>query len=230
MGVEAGSTKDDFSDFFHQSIYQAIVDKRSTIIGDPGQTILPQIATSSSISPHIHSYLYWVKLKLTPVDCISSLYECGERLNALNERKAAITFYEACIATVDEKQVSSPNDSLSLLKFKVQSLFGIANADVRTFLELDPMVKYPNTLRNMLRCLKKIQYGMELVIQIDVAPNREKYSYLILNGSTHLFALCDPLTTLGYSRQVVEFFTWSILSLEVSSFYLLHTFPHTNAH
>jgi len=211
MGCEAGSTKDDFDDYFYTSIYTLIRDKQSQLITDPASNQpAPQVSVSPQISPNIASYLHWVRVKLSTIDCASSLYECGEKLIQLKEKKAGETFFAACISTIDEavSENSDPKLYFDTLKYKVQSLYGLANNDIMSAFEGDCYVKYPNTLKKLLQSLKKIQSGMELVINMKDTTEREKYSWLILNGTRHLYATCDPLMTLGYSRQVVEFFTW----------------------
>jgi len=130
MGVESGTTKDDFDDYFHSSIYTLIRDKQSSLTTDPTSTQPPpQVSISPNISPNISAFLYWVKIKLNTEDCVQCLFEGGEKLCKLGEKKAAESFYANCIDVIDTSNEKN-NDVYAedrALRFKTLKYVGRAS-------------------------------------------------------------------------------------------------------
>ncbi len=185
MGVESGTTKEDFADYFARTIVTAIRDKTASIVVDVGSPA-PQVAGYKEIFSFIQSYLYWLELKLTNEDVISSLLEGAEKLVSLNELDVATIFYDKCIARVDLWSASNPSLPLTpfLVMNKVQAMYGVANNAIKDLLRYDKYVKYPNTLKHMLGVLRQIQSGMTIILELPDPNKREELAWLLLNGTT----------------------------------------------
>ena len=142
MGVEAGTTKDDFSDYFTKTILSTIRDKNNTTVVDVG-SIKPQVAGSKEIFSFIQTYLYWLELKLPGREVVQSLLEGAAKLVALDELEVATIFFEKCIQAVDALASKLPggdsttkrssNDAF-LVRHKVESLYGIAACRIKVSL------------------------------------------------------------------------------------------------
>ena len=148
MGVESGTTVDDFMDFFSRTIRTAIKDKSAGIITDVG-VAKPEVASSKDVLAHIQSFLYWSDLKLETEDAISIRQDCARQFIEMGEYRAASMFHRSCMEKVDSVMGDPTTDAPSktfLTLNKVQSLYGIAKCEIRELLMLDPGVKYPNTL------------------------------------------------------------------------------------
>ena len=189
MGVESGTTKDDFSDYFTRTILTAIRDKTSTLVVDVGLS-KPQVAGSKDISSFLQTYLYWLELKLSNEDVISSLLDGADRLVSLGELDAAALLYGKCRARADSSHAAAcaldPNRPLALflVVHKVQAMYGKAGCEVRELRARDKYVKYPNTLKHLLAALRLIQAGMAIILDMKDQNKREELAWLLINGTT----------------------------------------------
>ncbi|GMH70729.1 hypothetical protein TrLO_g545 [Triparma laevis f. longispina] len=211
MGVESGTKPSDFEDFFQQTIVRLITDQGATVVVDPGEEA-PELAGSSECRSHLQNFLYWSNLKLPAPDVISLYLKCGLQLQSINELSTSTLLFSSCISKVESTPTAPTSTFLTL--HKVQSIFSISSNTIKSLLSVDRNVKYPNTLKNLLKSLGEVRGGMEVILGMEDKDDREELSWLILNGTSLFYTTLSPLHTLGYSRQVLEYFNWSVLALE----------------
>jgi hypothetical protein len=100
------------------------------------------------------------------------------------------------------------------LGYTLRASYGAAMCRFRKALQGDVKVQYPQTLVQMLAAAREIETAMSCIFDELDESDQEGFAWQVMNGTVHLYSICEPLSSLGFSRQVVEFFNWSVLSME----------------
>lgn len=97
----------------------------------------------------------------------------------------------------------------------IRALYGNAMCLFYEQKRRDALVRHPGTLEKMLTALRWLQSGMETATALERAhASSQSYAWLVLNGSVLIYSIAKPLSSLGFSCDVVAFLKWSILSTE----------------
>jgi hypothetical protein len=168
-----------------------------------------QVSHFGEIREKIEKFMYWTKKKL-PKD---RFYEClagyGDQLAQANEYTGAKLFcYDVCCKDLDKEA------DISLFALKVRSIYGRALCSFEMAVARDAGIKYPQTLTLCQGTLVDIQGAMGMVLKGWPADKHDDLAFLIFNGTVHLYRICEPMLSLGFAEHVVEYLTWSVLSME----------------
>ncbi len=90
------------------------------------------------------------------------------------------------------------------LTLYARAMYGSALASLHRARLADPNAKFPRTLQQLLRVLRRLQAGMQAVLQAPAAWASSLY-WLVFNGSVHVLAVAEPLIALGFGSDVAQF-------------------------
>lgn len=148
--------------------------------------------------------------RLPPYAFIPRALACADKLVKAQEYRLAL---DACYRYVRAQALHEAKDVARMapearLSSHVQACFGCAVCESALLLEADPLVKHPDTLAGLVRCLDEVRGAIALAL-----PTERLY-WLVLNGSVHAFSLCSRLTTAGFAQQAMPLLAFCVLALE----------------
>jgi len=147
----------------------------------------------------INIFLYWAELKLPANETVPLFNSSAQQLSEMGERTVAKIIYQRAVDLAVKTSESSERSSASasavfVVKNKVQAIYGIASCEIKDLLELDPSVKYPNTLKHLLASLRQIQRAMDLILSIEDAGEFQATSCICCCVFSHIhLTLEQPL-------------------------------------
>ena len=93
-------------------------------------------------------------------------------------------------------------------------VFCQARCKVTMTLAKDPQVRFPHTVGEVRRALQDIQRAMQDLLHKLPQPTHETVAWLFLNGTVAIYEICEPLATLGYGRQTIEFLVFAAMVMD----------------
>lgn len=156
------------------------------------------------------------KLRLSTV--LMKFGQYGDKLMKMEQYTAADPFWGYILDRTTSVSAIDTDQDREWTLLRIEALYGQATGHAKIAQTLDPNIKYPATLERFVKCLHQIQNAMELAFALESSgpphPSSGKYSWIIYNGTIHIYAMAKPLLALGFAREVVPFLSWSVLSLE----------------
>eukprot|EP00943_MAST-04B_sp_MAST-4B-sp1_P002745 g2745.t1 len=157
------------------------------------------------------------------------LLNCGDTLRKIGEPLAASELYyleyikryslSAGSNNSDkekkEQKVAIAASRKDILRY-VLVVYGKSECDKELLLQNDSSLVFKKTIQNFLNILNDLRKAMDVCLNLGkMYKGSDSLYWLVHDGCVLLANICDSLVVAGYGSQVVEFYVWCILSLEV---------------
>eukprot|EP00741_Cyanophora_paradoxa_P006904 tig00001049_g6679.t1 len=153
--------------------------------------------------------------KLQPTAFRAELLKLGQRLEDQRQyRLAHDKCYAACLQALEQDKTATGEGPA--LEQRVVAMTGAARCNAGLALLGDVRVKRASTFRALLEALTQLRAAGELAVA------HEELAWRVYNVTVAMEAVYEPLVTLPYAKDVVEFALWAALAME-SSAALLNT-------
>ena len=215
-----------FARDFHERVVVPLLEHRRSLAH---RGCLPRGAEVAPSSPDraadLRRFDARCRQKLEARELVPLALHCGARLLELGEyATASRAFFGAAVGLCDgllarPRRGGGPGggDDAEVAAWRADAVFGRAECELARVRRGDGATRYPRTAQRLFARLRDVRAATRDLLALPPG-DRDRASWLLLNGAGLLHAVAEPLAALGgaFARHAAEFLLWAARALDAT--------------